>query len=225
MRSMIETYSRSSAPRGLQCRVRAKPVICHSGVGRHRECVNELLGKAALWSVYARDVWLRVSVLVVSAMACSYSPSFRDCRVSCSAPTDCPDSFTCGPEGFCRAFGEATSCAAVRDARPMEQDAGDDASMDASPGDAPVDAPPIDAPAGTPEYYGCFAIADDTYNCNEVCASEQKTCTTGCGTVWYAYSLAGPCAASQPTSYSGNSCTQRAAIGTGDTIYVQCCCQ
>jgi hypothetical protein len=174
---------------------------------------------------------LRVSVLVVLATACSYDPSLRDCNISCAASTRCPDSFTCGPEGFCRAFGETATCAALRDARETEQDGSNhpgDAPMVDAPSDAMVDGPPvmIDAPMGMPGYYGCFAVADDTYNCTEMCASEQKTCSTGCGTkVWYAYSLAGPCAASQPTNYSGNSCTQKAAIGTGDTIYVQCCCQ
>jgi hypothetical protein len=175
-------------------------------------------------------VWLRAVVFVVFAGACSYRPSFHDCAVSCAASADCPDSFTCGPEGFCRAFGESLSCAAVRDARDTEQDGsaemGDGSISDAHVIDAPlVDAPTIDAPAGTPEYYGCYTVNDNTYSCNEMCATEQKTCSTGCGTVWYAYSLAGPCGASQPTSYSGNSCTQKAVIGTGHTIYAQCCCQ
>ena len=89
----------------------------------------------------------------------------------------------------------------------------------------PVDAKP-DAPLGPAEYYGCYAVADNTYTCAEICASDSHVCSTGCGTkVWYAYSLAGPCAASQPTSFSGTSCTQKTVIGTGDTIYVQCCCQ
>ncbi|MFN0252312.1 MAG: hypothetical protein ACKV2T_35885 [Kofleriaceae bacterium] len=172
---------------------------------------------------------LCLSVLVVFATACSYRPSLRDCVVSCSASAECPETFTCGPEGFCRAFGESTSCAAIRDARDLEQDGsasgGDGSVIDASMGDAAVDAM-VDAPPGMPNYYGCFAVADDTYTCTQICASESKTCSTACGaTVWYAYSLAGPCAASQPTSYSGNGCSQKAAIGTGDTIYVQCCCQ
>jgi hypothetical protein len=165
---------------------------------------------------------LRVTVLAMLAASCSYRPAFRDCDISCAAATDCPDTFTCGPEGFCRASGTSASCAAVRDAR----DAEDDASM-TMPIDAPmtVDAKP-DAPLGTPEYYGCYAVNDEQYTCNEICASDSKTCSTGCGQkVWYAYSLAGPCAASQPTSFSGTACTQKAAIGTGDTIYVQCCCQ
>jgi hypothetical protein len=164
---------------------------------------------------------LRLCVLAVLATSCSYKPSFRDCDISCAAPTDCPDSFTCGPEGLCRASGANASCAAVRDARDQE-----DANMMMVDG-ANADAPMIDGPpAGPPEYYGCFSVADGMYNCNEICASQSKTCSTGCGgQVWYAYSLAGPCAASQPTSFSGNACTQKTVIGTGDTIYVQCCCQ
>jgi hypothetical protein len=166
---------------------------------------------------------LRVLMLAMLA-SCSYKPAFRDCDISCAAPTDCPDNFTCGPENFCRASGVSASCDAVRDARDSED----------APVTMPVDAKVVDAPAividapppGNPGYYGCFAVADNTYTCNEMCASESRTCTTACGgKVWYAYSLAGPCAASQPTSFSGASCTQKAAIGTGDTIYVQCCCQ
>lgn len=166
---------------------------------------------------------LRVLVLAVLATGCSYRPSFRDCDISCASPTDCPDGLVCGSEGLCRESGQSASCAAVRDARDSE----DDANM--KPIDAPatvIDAKPDAPPAGPPEYYGCFAIGDNVYTCNEICASESKTCSTGCGTkVWYAYSLAGPCAASQPTNYSGSSCSQKAVIGTGDTIYVQCCCQ
>ena len=165
---------------------------------------------------------LRLLSFAVLVTSCSYRPSFRDCDITCNAPTDCPDDFTCGPEGLCRASGVSATCAAVRDARDSEHDA-PPKLVDA----ANVDAPSLDAPpAGTPGYYGCFAVGDGAYNCNEMCASESRTCSTSCNAnVWYAYSLAGPCAASQPTSFSGSSCTQKAVIGTGDTIYVQCCCQ
>jgi len=165
---------------------------------------------------------MRFAVILALIAGCSYRASFNDCDVRlCQGPIDCPDDFTCGPEGFCRASGVSDSCAAVRDARDSE-----DAST--TPVDAPtvVDAKPDAPPTGNPEYYGCFAVADGAYNCTEICASQSLTCSTGCGTkVWYAYSLAGPCAASQPTNYSGNACSQKAVIGTGDTIYVQCCCQ
>ena len=166
---------------------------------------------------------LRVSLLLL-AMGCSYRPSFRDCDIACAAPSDCPDNFTCGAEGFCRASGVSDSCDAVRDARPPEEDA------PVKPGDGPlIDAPMIDGPPlGPPEFYGCFAVADNTMTCAQLCATESppKTCSTGCGAkVWFAYSLAGPCAASQPTSFTGTTCAQKTVIGTGDTIYVQCCCQ
>lgn len=162
----------------------------------------------------------RACILAIVATSCAYKPSFRDCDITCGSPTDCPDDFTCGSEGLCRASGARLSCATVRDARDSE-----DSSM--KPVDAAnVDAPPIDAPLGPPNYYGCFAVADNTYTCTQICASQSKTCSTACsGNVWYAYSLAGPCANSQPTNYSGGSCSQKTVIGTGDTIYVQCCCQ
>src|SRR5687767_8650952 len=53
-------------------------------------------------------------------VGCSYGPSFRDCDITCSAATACPDGFTCGPEGFCRANGVTASCDAVRDARETD---------------------------------------------------------------------------------------------------------
>src|SRR5687767_15074254 len=138
--------------------------------------------------MYPRPV-PRVWVIAVLTMSCSYRASFRDCDITCASPTDCPDDFTCGPEGLCRASGVSLTCAAVRDARDSE-----DAPKpsDATSTDAPtIDAMP-DAPPGNPAYYGCFAVADNTYTCNEMCASESRTCSTGCGAkVWYAYSLAG----------------------------------
>ncbi len=38
--------------------------------------------------------------------------SFRDCEISCTEETGCPDGFSCGTEGLCRAAGETTSCSA-----------------------------------------------------------------------------------------------------------------
>jgi hypothetical protein len=174
-------------------------------------------------SIYVTLLTTDVALFAVLAIGCSYRASFRDCDITCASPTDCPEDLTCGSEGLCRASGVTASCAAVRDARDSEDDA-------PKPIDAPaivVDAKPDAPPLGPPEYYGCFAVADNTYNCTEICASEAKTCSTGCtsGKVYYAYSLAGPCAASQPTSFTSTSCTQKAVLGTGDTIYVQCCCQ
>ena len=57
-------------------------------------------------------VLLLMSVLIAS---CDHS-SFRDCAVSCTAATGCPDGLACGVEGFCRTGATATSCNGVRDA-------------------------------------------------------------------------------------------------------------
>lgn len=43
-----------------------------------------------------------VAVLVAGAlMACGYHAEFRDCTVSCTVDTGCPEGFTCGSEGLC----------------------------------------------------------------------------------------------------------------------------
>ena len=42
--------------------------------------------------------------------------SFRDCAVSCTASTGCPDGLSCGTEGLCRTGLTASTCNAVKDA-------------------------------------------------------------------------------------------------------------
>ncbi len=66
------------------------------------------------------------------ALASCYSPSLRDCTVSCTAATDCANGQVCGSDHRCAA--PAVSCSA-------------DAAVDASPRDAAVDAlpPPPDS--------------------------------------------------------------------------------
>lgn len=60
---------------------------------------------------------VRGLLVIALAVGCSYGPSFRDCDISCNADSSCPDGFTCGAEGFCRASGASANCDAVRDAR------------------------------------------------------------------------------------------------------------
>ena len=66
---------------------------------------------------------LRAALLALALTACSYGPSFRDCDITCTAETSCPNGFACGPEGFCRASGASANCDAIRDARNDETDA------------------------------------------------------------------------------------------------------
>lgn len=51
-------------------------------------------------------------LLVVSlALAgCGYGARFDDCRITCTTATGCPDGFTCGAEGRCRATGATETC-------------------------------------------------------------------------------------------------------------------
>ena len=52
-------------------------------------------------------------VAFVALAGCSYRATYRDCLVSCSTANDCPQDFTCGGEGVCRAEGATASCADV----------------------------------------------------------------------------------------------------------------
>lgn len=101
------------------------------------------------------------TLLVTLALAsgCNYGTSFRDCDIACSGASGCPDGFTCEAEGFCRAAGATSSCAAVRDAR-------DD-----------VDAPPgTHYCAGAPAL--CETLVDDP-SCGKQtgCSWSAPTCT------------------------------------------------
>jgi hypothetical protein len=53
-------------------------------------------------------IWLSAVLLAALVPGCG-NGDFKDCAVSCSATTGCPDGFTCSNEGLCRiagAFGE-----------------------------------------------------------------------------------------------------------------------
>ena len=116
-------------------------------------------------------------------------------------------------------MGDDTSIDGGRDV-----DAGKPPRGDAAPG--PDAAPAPDSSPRGGDWYGCFAVDDGAQTCRELCAGEDRTCTDDCnGEVWWAYSLWGPCDHSQPTRFGGSSCDETAFIGTGDTIYVQCCCR
>jgi len=55
-------------------------------------------------------------IAIAALVACDYR-SFRDCTVSCTAATGCPDGLTCSGEGFCRVAGATGACAFDIDAR------------------------------------------------------------------------------------------------------------
>ncbi len=167
---------------------------------------------------------IRVVVAVAVVAGCSYGPSFRDCDIACTQASSCPDGFTCGPEGFCRASGASASCDAVRDAR-------DD-----------VDAPPgVHYCAGAPAQ--CETVADQTACGTQAgCSWTTPTCTftdncanhlpntdcdgtPGCQTYVvqpYCRYIAGYCAGSTKAACEGR---QNCAFGGGCTGVAQPCGQ
>ena len=101
---------------------------------------------------------MRFAVALALVTSCSYGPAFRDCDIACTAASSCPDGFTCGPEGFCRASGATANCDAVRDARPA------------------VDAPSSHYCSGAPAQ--CETLVEDT-TCGKQagCSWTTPTCT------------------------------------------------
>jgi hypothetical protein len=73
-----------------------------------------------------------IAIAALAALAGCYSPSLRDCTVSCEAASDCASGQVCGDDGLCAAPMVAGRCANI------EVDAG---TVDAGVPDAPPDAP------------------------------------------------------------------------------------
>ena len=76
---------------------------------------------------------LAPAVAGLVALAGCYSPSLRDCTVTCSAESDCAAGQVCGDDGLCAGPELAGHCSA-----PMP-------APDAGPGPRPDAAPPVDA--------------------------------------------------------------------------------
>lgn len=85
---------------------------------------------------------VKISLAMMLA-ACSYDASFRDCVIQCASSTNCPDSLTCGTEGFCRlAPSESTqSCRAILGDAGLPSDT--PISKDAPSSDGPGSSTPI----------------------------------------------------------------------------------
>jgi hypothetical protein len=89
---------------------------------------------------------LVLAVASLLVLAGCYSPSLRDCTVSCVAESDCAAGQICGDDGLCASPDRAGRCA-------LQQPLPPDASIDARSEDAPLprdaaasDASPPDAP-------------------------------------------------------------------------------
>lgn len=88
---------------------------------------------------------LAAALALAVALAGCYSPSLRDCTVSCAREGDCAQGQVCGSDGLCAAPDVAGRCAGAApvDARPPELP---DAPLPVDAGVAIDAAPPPDAP-------------------------------------------------------------------------------
>ena len=90
---------------------------------------------------------------LVTLVGC-YSPSLRDCKVSCASPGDCAGDQVCGSDGLCASPDMAGQCGSLPNEPPIDAAPRADAAPrpDAAPPrdapEVPIDAPPppIDAP-------------------------------------------------------------------------------
>lgn len=68
------------------------------------------------------QVVVRLFFLATWALcACGYEARFKDCAIACTASSGCPDDFTCGSEGACRAPGAIATCSSILDGGPDAQ--------------------------------------------------------------------------------------------------------
>jgi hypothetical protein len=113
-------------------------------------------------------------IMLLGQSGC-FSPSYRDCQLTCVGGSACPDGLTCDGEGYCRLEVTGPSCFAgeIPDAARPVVDA-DPEDPDARP---TIDAsPPIDAPPGTPD-----AAIDAAPPCTcdpvlQTCCAASETC-------------------------------------------------
>jgi len=71
--------------------------------------------------------------------ACTYSSTFSDCAVHCTADAECPEGLACGGEGLCRTSGVIPTCGTILG----------DAGSDAAPFPSCNGLPTTCGPAGT----------------------------------------------------------------------------
>jgi hypothetical protein len=125
---------------------------------------------------------VRLVVIATILTGCSYTASFQDCAVACSAPTECPQDFTCNSEGFCRAAGASGTCASVRGDAGLGS--GDGQQQETCQG-TPVACETIIPMSDCVAQMGCsFAqsFCDRTVNCEGIGTNTQCMNTPGCET-------------------------------------------
>ena len=99
------------------------------------------------------DILGRAFVAGLVTLVGCYSPSLRDCKVSCASPGDCAGDQVCGSDGLCASPEMAGQCGSVPNEPPIDAEPRPDAALraDAAPprdaAEVPIDAapPPIDA--------------------------------------------------------------------------------
>lgn len=108
-----------------------------------------------------RTLAITISLTLAS---CGYGASFRDCAISCSSASGCPDGFSCSmSEGLCRIPGVTATCAAI------ESDGGVDGVVDARcPGDLDCDGVP-DAMDNCPTTKNADQHDEDNDGLGDVC--------------------------------------------------------
>lgn len=86
-----------------------------------------------------------LKLVSLAALAGCYSPSVRDCTVTCNAQSDCASGQVCGGDHYCASALSAGTCAPLVIIGDAEIDAVATAPVDAAPDARPDARPPIDA--------------------------------------------------------------------------------
>jgi hypothetical protein len=121
-------------------------------------------------------------VLACALLAsCSYHASFGDCTVVCRAPTECPDGFACGAEGFCRAGGATDTCASVRGDANLGGDVGLQEHCVGTPTACETIIPMSDCVAHAGCSFGA-SFCQRTVNCAGIGTNTECENTPGCQT-------------------------------------------
>lgn len=88
----------------------------------------------------------RALVAGLATLVGCYSPSLRDCKVSCASPGDCAGDQVCGSDGLCAAPEVAGQCGSLPGEPPIDAEPRPDAAPPRDAAEVGIDAPPpIDA--------------------------------------------------------------------------------
>jgi hypothetical protein len=74
------------------------------------------------------------AALIVTLLAGCDPTSLHDCEITCTPDSGCPDGFSCGAEGLCRAEGETRSCTDLAETVTLHETADDTVAVGGSIG-------------------------------------------------------------------------------------------